>query len=169
ERTVIPIDAIRALRREAAYRPYEGRFRVFIVDPADRLSTDAQNALLKTLEEPSPSSCIVLITTRPMRLLPTTRSRCQSIAFGPMATEPLATLLAPRLGLPIDTARRLARLSGGRLGAALSLDLTEHDERREALMSVLRRLSEPAPRDHVLDDVDAFGEDAWEIGRSLGL
>jgi DNA polymerase-3 subunit delta' len=72
ERTMIPIDAIRSLRQEASYRPYEGRRRVFIVDPADRMSIDAQNALLKTLEEPPASSALILVTTRPMHLLPTT-------------------------------------------------------------------------------------------------
>src|SRR5262245_53406363 len=80
EKTVIPIDAVRALRQEAGYRPFEGAHRVFVIDPADRLSHEAQNALLKTLEEPSASARLILISSRPAHLLPTTRSRCQALA-----------------------------------------------------------------------------------------
>jgi len=169
ERTVIPIDAIRSLRQEAAYRPYEGNARVFIIDPADRLSTDAQNALLKTLEEPSTSSVIILITSRPMHLLATTRSRCQSLAFGTLPYGALAAILSDRHGFPLSQAERVARLSGGRYGAALGLNLEEHDARREALLQVLGRLAEPLPRAHVLDDASSFGDDAEEISASLTL
>lgn len=169
ERTVIPIDAIRSLRQDASYRPYEGRWKVFIIDPADRLSTDAQNALLKTLEEPMPSSRIILITSRLMHLLPTTRSRCQTLSFGTLSFDVLAGHLASRHGLTDMGAQRAARLSGGRYGAALSLDLERHDQARNALIEVLQRLAEPRARAHVLDDAEAFGEDAREIASRLEL
>ena len=169
ERTVIPIDAIRQLRQEAAYRPYEGRWRVFIIDPADRLSADAQNALLKTLEEPSSCSCIILITSRLMHLLPTTRSRCQMLPFGSLPVELLAARLAQRHDMAAPDAARAARLAGGRYGAALSLDLPAHDATRAELLEVLGRLSEPGPRAHVLEDVEAFGKDAEEIASRLTL
>ena len=169
ERTVIPIDAIRSLRQEASYRPFEGRRRVFVIDPADRLSIDAQNALLKTLEEPSPSSSIILITSRLMHLLPTTRSRCQLVAFGTIPPRELAVRLAKGHGMPEEAAARAARLSGGRYGAALALDLPAHDAARDALLTVLDRLTRRAPRAHVLEDVEAFGEDAEEIAGRLTL
>ena len=72
----IKIDSVRDIIDRAAYRPFEGRRRVVIIDEADALVAAAQNALLKTLEEPPPSSVFMLITSRPDMLLPTVRSRC---------------------------------------------------------------------------------------------
>ncbi len=169
EKTVISIDSIRELREQAAFRPYEGRRRVFLVDPADRLSVDAQNALLKTLEEPSASSCIILITSRPMHLLPTTRSRCQVLAFGTLPTHMLAKQLVTAHGFTEQTALRAARISGGRYGAALTLDLTQYEAACDALLEVLKRLAEERPRDHVLTDIEAFGSETEEIAWRLEL
>ena len=169
EKTVIPIDAIRKLREEAAYRPFEGRWRVFIVDPADRMSPDAQNALLKTLEEPSTTACLVLVTSRLMHLLATTRSRCAALSFGTMLPSELASHLAGTGVRNVGEANRVARLSGGRFGAAVELDLPEHESSRDALISILSRLSEARPRAHVLEDLEAFGDDTAEIVRHLGM
>ncbi|HEY3175367.1 MAG TPA: DNA polymerase III subunit delta' C-terminal domain-containing protein [Candidatus Polarisedimenticolia bacterium] len=169
ERTVIPIDAVRKLRDEAAYRPFEGRRRVFILDPADRMSTDAQNALLKTLEEPSRSSCLILITSRLMHLLPTTRSRCQLLAFGTMPPSVLTGHLV-RLGHRGEAeAARASRLAAGRFGAALELDLEKLETDRDELIEILERLSMEGPRAHVLDDTGFFGTETEEIGEGLTL
>ena len=65
----------------AGYRPFEGRRRVVIIDEADTMVASAQNALLKTLEEPPPSSVFILVTSRPDMLLPTVRSRCPRLRF----------------------------------------------------------------------------------------
>ena len=77
----IKVDQVREIVERTAFRPFEGRRRVVIVDEADRLVPAAQNALLKTLEEPSPSSLFVLVTSRPNVLLPTVRSRCIQLRF----------------------------------------------------------------------------------------
>ncbi len=167
ERTVIPIDAIRQIRLEAASRPYEGRRRVILIDPADRMSLDAQNALLKTLEEPSPSTILVLVTTRPLHLLPTTRSRCQAIPFGTLPPESMAPHLVRARGLSEDDALRVARLSGGRVGIAMTLDLADHDAACDGLIGLLEGIaSDPVPAE-VPDRIDRFGADTEAIGRSL--
>src|SRR5438309_183625 len=75
----IKIDQIRDVVERTNYRPFEGRRRVVIVDEADALVVQAQNALLKTLEEPPPSSVFILVTARPDVLLPTVRSRCPQL------------------------------------------------------------------------------------------
>lgn len=169
EKTVIPIDAIRKLREEAAYRPFEGRWRVFILDPADRMSSEAQNALLKTLEEPSPTACLVLVTSRLMHLLATTRSRCAALSFGTMLESDLASRMADTGARPLEEAIRVARLAGGRFGAAVELDLEEHESSRDALITILGRLSEDRPRAHVLEDLEAFGDDTADILRHLNM
>jgi DNA polymerase-3 subunit delta' len=78
---LIRVDQVRDVIERAAYRPFEGKRRVAIIDDADALMPQAQNALLKTLEEPPPSSVFVLITTRPDVLLPTVQSRCIRLSF----------------------------------------------------------------------------------------
>ena len=82
-----------------AYRPFEGRRRVVIVERADALLPEAQNALLKTLEEPPPASVFVLITARPDVLLPTVRSRCQRLRFAPLNAQDVAAILGRALCL----------------------------------------------------------------------
>ena len=77
----IKIDQIRDAVDRARYRPFEGKRRVVIVDDADMMMAAAQNALLKTLEEPAPSSVFMLVTTRPDMLLPTVQSRCPRLRF----------------------------------------------------------------------------------------
>ena len=87
------LNDIRGLIESAGYRPFEGKHRVFILDDADRLSSEIQNALLKTLEEPRPSSSFVLVTSRPELLLPTVRSRCPMLRFGRLPAEDVERLL----------------------------------------------------------------------------
>jgi DNA polymerase-3 subunit delta' len=77
----IKIDQIRDAIDRTAFRPFEGRRRVVIVDEADMMAAPAQSALLKTLEEPPPSSVFVLVTSRPDMLLPTVQSRCPRLRF----------------------------------------------------------------------------------------
>jgi DNA polymerase-3 subunit delta' len=77
----IRVDQIRDVVDRAGFRPFEGRRRVVIVDEADAMAPPAQSALLKTLEEPPPSSVFVLVTARPDMLLPTVQSRCPRLRF----------------------------------------------------------------------------------------
>jgi len=92
-RRVLKVDQMRAIEREANYRPFEGKARVFIVDDAEKLNEPSANALLKILEEPPRTSHIVLITARPATLLPTIRSRCQAIRFSPLTVAEIEEYL----------------------------------------------------------------------------
>src|SRR5689334_1110237 len=89
----IKIEQVRAAIERSVFRPFEGRRRVTIIDQADALMVGAENALLKTLEEPLPASVFVLVTSRPDTLLPTVRSRCAQLRFGRLQVSEVATVL----------------------------------------------------------------------------
>jgi hypothetical protein len=82
ERKMISVEQIREIVSAATMRPYEGRNKVFIIDPANALSVGGSNSLLKTLEEPVSDTTFILLTRSPDLLLPTIRSRCQPIFVG---------------------------------------------------------------------------------------
>jgi DNA polymerase-3 subunit delta' len=132
------IGAIRALDREAHFRPYEAAARVFIVDDADKMNDSASNALLKTLEEPPATSHIILITSRADTLLPTIRSRCQTIRFAPVPFEEIEKhLIDAHEFSPVDAALA-ARVSGGRIGQAIQIVPASLRTQRSAMLTVLK-------------------------------
>jgi DNA polymerase-3 subunit delta' len=133
----ILVDAIRALEREANFRPYEGKARFFIVDDADKMNVQAANALLKTLDEPPPTTHIFLITSRYDSLLPTIISRCQVMRFQPIAEAEIAKFLAATKEFSPEDAAVAVRISGGSLGRALQMNGEEFREHRLAMMEVV--------------------------------
>jgi len=139
-RPFIVVPQIRELNHHAAYAPREGRRRVFVIDPADRMNHESQNALLKTLEEPPGQAVLVLVASRPHVLLPTVRSRCFQIGFGAMAPDALAAGLLAR-GMAAAEASARAALAEGRPGRAISLDLSSLAARREQLLAALEALA----------------------------
>ncbi len=114
----IKIDEIREVLRQVGFRPFEARRRVVIVDDAEALGREAQNALLKTLEEPPPGSIIILVTAQPGLLLDTVRSRCPTVRFGPLDVADLTRWLTTHEGLGEAQARSVAAMSNGSLAAA---------------------------------------------------
>jgi len=131
EGAFIKIDQIRALINEIAYQPFEGRYRVAILDGADQLRIEAANCLLKTLEEPPSKSFIVLVTARPYSLLGTIRSRSRLLLFGSIPEDAIADYLIRNQGLSPEDARLAAVLSNGSLGAALGFDAAQGRETRQ--------------------------------------
>ncbi len=133
----ILIDAIRNLEVEAFSRPDKATARFFIIDDADKMNEPASNALLKTLEEPAATSHIFLITSRPDALLPTIRSRCQTVRFAPIAAHNIENYLLKTKRFSPDDAALLAKLSNGKLGHALETDLGKFREQRDVMLKVL--------------------------------
>ncbi len=117
-RKEIGIDQVRALQHDAGLHPYWGRYRVFIVDEAQRLSTEAANCLLKTLEEPPPACIIILLATDDRTLPQTVSSRCRRVQLRPLSRATVEAALLEQGSGP-EEARLLARLSRGRMGWAL--------------------------------------------------
>jgi hypothetical protein len=111
---------VRHLLREMARLPVEGAHRVAIVEGAHRLNEDAQNALLKTLEEPPTGAALILCADEPERLLPTVRSRVAVLRLGPVGVRVMEEILAEHRVEPPRSAQ-LARLADGRPGLAIAL------------------------------------------------
>jgi DNA polymerase-3 subunit delta' len=132
----IKIERVRDAVDRAAYRPFEGRRRAVIIDEADALVAQAQNALLKTLEEPPPASVFMLVTARPDVLLPTVRSRCPQLPFRPLPAQDIAAALVAR-GQNDTDAWAVAATANGSLGQALAASGGALAEAREVAQRVL--------------------------------
>lgn len=157
----ILINAVRDLEKEANYRPYEARARFFIIDDAEKLNTakdNAANALLKTLEEPSPDSYIFLITSRPDSLLPTILSRCQTLRFAPVGTKEIEDHLLETKEFSPDDAKIRARLSAGSVACALRTDLVQFRERRARALKILESLLVKEDRSFLLKTAEEITE-----------
>lgn len=157
KRTIL-VDAIRSLETEANFRPYEADARFFLIDPADKMNDEASNALLKTLEEPPATSHIFLITSRPMALLPTIRSRCQTLRFAPVGADEIKKHLLATLQFAPEDAALLAKISRGKLGYALDLDLEKFRTHREAMVKVLESLIIRKDRTALLKTAEEMNE-----------
>ncbi|CAN5871488.1 DNA polymerase III subunit delta' [soil metagenome] len=168
---VLLVEQMRHIEGEANFRPFEGKARVFIVDDADKLNDQSANALLKTLEEPPPTSHIILITSRPAMLLPTIRSRCQSIRFSPLtAGEIEQHLLRNKLATPAEAGLR-ARAGNGSIGRALAGDVESFKERRAAMLQVLTAVAITGEHSRLLLLAEKMNEtkhkDEYEYGLEL--
>jgi len=186
----IKIEQVRDAVREIAGRPFEGRARAFVFDEAHLVTEQAQNALLKSLEEPPATSHVFLVTASPQALLPTIRSRCQMLRFSPLPQSLLETHLREAFGLSADEARLRAALSGGSLGVALAFESEAWRALREDLMddpvlaltalrSLLRDVAALRAGSPVLLNADVagrlealargpLGERAGEMARAVG-
>lgn len=117
----IKIEDIRGLQEDINLRPYEGRYKVFVINNCHNLNPVAANAFLKTLEEPPKRSIIILITDKPALLLNTIISRCQVIRFSALACGELEEMLKRDQAIEPLVLHYLAHLSEGRIGCALKL------------------------------------------------
>lgn len=154
----------------AAYRPFEGERRAFVIEQADLMAEESQNALLKTLEEPAPFAHLVLVSSQPSALLETVRSRCQTIRFAALAPDALeARLLARHPGADSSTLRAAARLGAGDLARAellLSEPGIQLRARAEALVRACRAGKlDDAPWADLLEAAKAAGIDTGESAR----
>ena len=144
----IRIDAIRRLQEESALVVGEGRSRVFLLDPAETMGTAAANALLKTLEEPSPGVYLLLVTSRPEQLPITIRSRCQRLPLRQPGEKEALAWLCEQHALEPDRAARLLQLAGGGPVAARELADSGAEARyrafQEALLQLARGEADPS-------------------------
>jgi DNA polymerase-3 subunit delta' len=152
----IKIEPIRDAVDRAGYRPFEARRRVVVIDDADALVVPAQNALLKTLEEMPSASIFVLVSSMPDALLPTVRSRCPRLRFGPLSAAEVAQVLVRDHRYSEVDASAAAADADGSVGRALSADsanLTEARDDARRLLEQSARTDDPARRLEVAKDL----------------
>jgi DNA polymerase-3 subunit delta' len=139
-RTEISIEQVREMQHAASLPPFEGKYKVFIIDGAELMSNEAANCLLKTLEEPSEGVVFILLTANDSVLPTTVISRCQKLELRPLAVPQLENALSERRSLESAKAGLLARLCHGRLGWALTA--ADDDSLLEKRGQLLERLLE---------------------------
>lgn len=127
------------------YRPFEEQRSIYVIEAADAMAEESQNALLKTLEEPPPYAHLLLVTSDPSGLLETVRSRCQRVTFNSLPREAVERRLAEHLELPPEALAALAALADGDLDRARFLG-SERGSR-------LRELSQACARSALAGDV----------------
>ena len=131
------IEAMRNFSDDVYLAPYEAKWKVFLIHDADKMLAYSANALLKTFEEPSPDSLIILLSSSPESLLPTVRSRCRTIYFHPVEEAEIAKVLVAKHQKSEDEAKALAAQADGSIGRALHLAERGEDPRRLILMNTL--------------------------------
>jgi len=138
-RTVIGINEVKEALRRVNLNPYEGSTSVVILDGAESMSDEAANALLKTLEEPPPQLMFLLLTANDSAVLPTVRSRCQTLNLHPLSKEQMVERLITVHQATHEQAEQLYRLSRGCLGWAISaLNDAQILEQRQADLEKLQ-------------------------------
>lgn len=171
DRASIVIEQIRGLVQTLSLSSYySSGVRVVIIDDAHLMTTEAQNALLKLIEEPPPHTIFILVAERLESLLVTVRSRCQAVHFAPPGEAGIAGLLERQLGLKPSDASRLAAAASGAPGLAfrLATDPAEAEARLE-----LARLAVSLPAAGRFERLLAAGRlitakaDLWQLSRAL--
>jgi DNA polymerase III subunit delta' len=121
----IKIDQVREVERHMMYRPLFSSRKICVINDAERLTPSAANAFLKTLEDPPEHCLFILVTSHPMKLLATVRSRCLTLRFFPASSSQVEGALALKQALPEDDAKFLSQVSGNRIGVALQADAAQ--------------------------------------------
>jgi DNA polymerase-3 subunit delta' len=164
----IKLQAIREIQKQMRFRPLEGKKRIFIMVDADKMNSPSANALLKTLEEPSASNILILITSRPHLLPLTILSRCQHLLFNPVPREAVVSFLQNQLSLDDHTAHFLASSSGGSIRRAIKMNEGNFLGQRDKIFEELSdgQLQNPMK---ALAFIPSLGQDKNEIMGSLEM
>jgi DNA polymerase III subunit delta' len=137
------VEQVREAIRSASRKPVAGPRRVIVVEGADRMNPNSQNAFLKMLEEPPASTTIILLAPSPEALLDTVRSRCREVTFRQPPPADVAALLE-RQGVAPELARTCARVGGDlQRATTLALDANARELRAEIVERVIRPLHDP--------------------------
>ena len=145
EKNTIKVEQIRDLTEKLALSSYEGGRKIAVIHPADAMNESAQNALLKTLENPTGDTLFFLLTDAPGTLLPTIVSRCLQVRFSCLEMQTCASVLTHQHGIAAEEAKQLAYLAQGSVGRALEIHADgEYLPLRDRLIAALEGIQAPA-------------------------
>jgi hypothetical protein len=150
KKSSIRVARARAIVQRANTRPFGSTHNVFIINDAHEMREEAQNALLKVIEEPPEQSVLILVTHSPDSILYTIRSRCQRLRFLPPRPEVIETLLVEYYDVPAKNAKRAAELAQGNIRRAFELTGGQDDAERALAYEVFSKLHD-APESWVID------------------
>lgn len=170
EKSRIGVDDIRqGLIDDISIKPFSSNFKVYIVEEAERMTEQAQNALLKTLEEPPAYAVIILITTNTGAFLQTILSRCVTLQFKPLDTKMITDYLMKKEELPDYFAKLCASFSGGSLGIALKFAKnSSFEEIKNEVLGILRTI-DSISIDSINDTVSELSKKRADINVYLDL
>lgn len=131
------IDTMRQFCEEVYIAPFESKWKVFILHDAERMLPTSANALLKTFEEPAEDAIIILLSASPSSLLPTVLSRCRKIAFHPLSSEDIASVLINAKNIDAHSAAKAASMAQGSIGRAFRIAEEGSDPLRTKLLDLL--------------------------------
>jgi DNA polymerase-3 subunit delta' len=149
----IRIARARAVIQRANTKPFGSRYNVFVFVDAHAMREEAQNALLKLVEEPPDHCILIFVTHNPEGILYTIRSRCQHVRFTPLGTQAVERVLVDYYHIDGETARRAAKLSQGNLQRARSLSQSFDDDDSQAAAAFVTALS--------------GAKESWVVGQAL--
>ena len=140
-KSAISIDQIRELKKEIAYKPYDSDHKIYIIETAEKLTKEAANSLLKTLEEPPSFATIILLVEDSGKLLPTIVSRCQQINLSSVSKQKIKKLLLAE-GLEAERAEIISSTAAGSPGKALEIiKIDEYFEQRQQIYDFLKNIN----------------------------
>jgi DNA polymerase-3 subunit delta' len=149
----IRIARARAVIQRANTKPFGSPYNVFVFVDAHAMREEAQNALLKVVEEPPPHCVLIFVTHNPESILYTIRSRCQHVRFHPLKAGAVERLLVDYYGVEEKTARRIAKLSHGNIQRARALVDSSDDDSRQSVLQFITHLPDSS--------------ESWVIGQAL--
>ncbi|MGV8154360.1 MAG: ATP-binding protein [Alkaliphilus sp.] len=169
EEKTIKIETIRDIQEKIRIKTFDGATRVYIVHDAEKMTVQAQNALLKTLEDPPEKAVIIMTTINENKLLPTIVSRCQLIKLKLIKTEEIQKHLIKRKNISYEQSKAISALANGVVGKAIKiLEDESYMRRREEVFKIIGKIR-TASVFEVLSSAEFFNEEKENISEILDM
>lgn len=167
---VITVDNIRQqVNGDIAIKPYSGAYKIYIIDEAEKMNVQAQNALLKTLEEPPEYAVILLLATRAEAMLPTILSRCVTLDTKPVSDDLIKKYLMQKIQIPDYKAAVCSSFARGNVGRAIELASNEtFDHMKQSVLGILKNVTD-TEINQIASEVRKINEEKFDTDDYLDL